>query len=274
MNMYSLFIDAYARLIYSVSRFLIRSIYKLPKVTSFSAHKHKKMIKLSSSIDKIFNLIVKVVDDKTKYNYTMLVDYEGSRLLIRPFILSEILMTSGLWEPYVKAILDKEVKNDDVIVDVGAHIGVYTIPLAKRATKVIAFEPHPKTSEMLDKSIKLNQLHNVMLIKKSVSNSKGKTLYSLSTVPMLSGISIPAGLVHSTIETQSIDLDTALSMENRVDWLIIDVESFEVNVLNGARIILRKYSPKIIDKVKEILKNEEYSITPLYNFYYYCYKVT
>jgi FkbM family methyltransferase len=239
------------------------------------------MIKLSNSVNKIFNLIVKVVDDKTKYNYTMLVDYEGSKLLIRPFILSEILMTSGPWEPYVKAILDKEVKNDDVIVDVGAHIGVYTIPLAKRATKVIAFEPHPKTSEMLDKSIKLNQLHNVMLIKKSVGNLKGKTLYSLSTVPMLSGITIPVGLVHSTIETQSIDLDTALAMESRVDWLIIDVESFEVNVLNGARYILRKYSPKIIIeiapdnvyKVKEILKNEEYSITPLYNFYYYCYKV-
>jgi FkbM family methyltransferase len=156
---------------------------------------------------------------KQKYNYTMLVDYEGSKLLIRPFILSEILMTSGLWEPYVKAILDKEVKNDSVVVDVGAHIGVYTIPLAKRATKVIAIEPHPKTSEMLDKSIKLNQLHNVVLIKKSVGDLKGKILYSLSTVPMLSGITnandnlISPDKVHSTIETESINLDIALSME-------------------------------------------------------------
>jgi hypothetical protein len=66
MNICSLFIDAYARLIYSVSRFLIRSIYKLPKTKSFSAYKHKKTIKLSNSVDKIFNLIVKIADDKTK----------------------------------------------------------------------------------------------------------------------------------------------------------------------------------------------------------------
>jgi FkbM family methyltransferase len=273
----SLFIDAYARLIYSVSRFLIRSIYKLPKTTSFSADKHKKMINLSNFVDKVFNLIVKVVDEKTKYDYTMPVDYEGCTLLIRPFIFSEILMTSGLWEPYVKAILDKEVENNNVIVDVGAHIGVYTIPLAKKVSKVIAFEPHPKTSEMLDKSIKLNKLHNVVLIKKSVGDLKGKILYRLSTVPMLSGVTISPDKIQSTIETESIDLDTALSMEYRVDWLIIDVESFEVSALNGARKILKKHSPKIIievhqhnfDKVKEILTNEKYTITRLYDVYYY-----
>ena len=241
------------------------------------------MINLSNFVDKVFNLIVKVVDEKTKYDYTMPVDYEGCTLLIRPFILSEILMTSGLWEPYVKAILDKDVENNNVIVDVGAHIGVYTIPLAKKVSKVIAFEPHPKTSEMLDKSIKLNQLHNVVLIKKIVGDLKGKIQYRLSTVPMLSGITNAndnlksPDKVHSIIETESIDLDTALSMESRVDWLIIDVESFEVNVLNGARKILKKYSPKIIievhqnnfGKVNEILTNEKYSITRLYDVYYY-----
>jgi FkbM family methyltransferase len=157
---------------------------------------------------------------------------------------------------------------------------VYTIPLAKKVSKVIAFEPHPKTSEMLDKSIKLNQLHNVVLVKKSVGDLKGKILYSLSTVPMLSGITISPDKVHSTIETESIDLDTALSMEYRVDWLIIDIESFEVNALNGARKILKKFSPKIIievhqhnfDKVNEILTSEKYSITRLYDVYYYAVK--
>jgi FkbM family methyltransferase len=282
----SLFIDAYARLIYSVSRFLIRSFYKLPKTTSFSADKHKKMINLSNFVDKVFNLIVKVVDEKTKYDYTMPVDYEGCTLLIRPFIFSEILMTSGRWEPYVKPLLDKEVEDSNVIVDIGANIGVYAIPLAKKVSKVIAFEPHPKTSEMLEKSIKLNKLHNVLLIKKSVGDLQGKILYNLSTVPMFSGITnandklTSPDKVHSTIEVESIDLDTALSMESRVDWLIIDVESFEVNVLNGARKILKKYSPKIIievdqrnlDKVNKILTNEKYSITCIYDVYYYAVK--
>jgi len=82
-------------------------------------------------------------------------------------------MVSGLWEIYVKSVLYKEVKNDDTIVDVGANIGVYAIPLAKRVSKVIAVEPHPKTSEMLEKSIELNQLPNIVLIKKDRRIKKG-----------------------------------------------------------------------------------------------------
>ena len=43
-------------------------------------------------------------------------------------------------------------------------------------------------------------------------------------------------------------------MEYRVDWLIIDVEGFEVNVLNGARNILQKYLPKIIIEIMTALR--------------------
>jgi hypothetical protein len=98
---------------------------------------------------------------------------------------------------------------------------------------------------------------------------------------MESGITTTNGKdLHSTIEIETIDLDTALIMENKIDWLLIDVEGFEVNVLNGAINILRKYSPKIIievfhhniDKVNEILRNEGYSITHLFDIYYYAVK--
>jgi hypothetical protein len=132
------------------------------------------MVKLSKLAVKVFDILVMIIGNKTKYCYVMPVDYEGCKILIRPFIFSEIVMVSGLWEIYVKSILDKNVKNDDVIVDVGANIGVYAIPLAKRVKKVIAFEPHPKTSEMLEKSIELNQLHNIVLVKKMIGESKKK----------------------------------------------------------------------------------------------------
>ena len=277
----SLFIDAYAKLIYLLFIFLLKHTYKQPETRSFSADKHKKMVRLSKLAMKVFDLLVRVIGKKNKYCYTVPVDYEECKILIRPFIFSEIVMVSGLWEIYVKSILDKKVKNDDVIVDVGANIGVYAIPLAKRVKKVIAFEPHPKTSEMLEKSIELNHLHNIVLVKKTIGDSKKKVLYNLSDIPMESGIITTINRdLNSTIESESIDLDTALIMENKIDWLLIDVEGFEVNVLNGAINILRKYSPKIIievfhhniDKVNEILRNEGYSITHLFDIYYYAVK--
>lgn len=278
----SLFIDVYAKLIYLLFTFLLKYIYKQPETTtSFSTDKHKQMVKLSKTAVKVFDLLVRVIGKKTKYCYIMSVDYEGCKLLIRPFIFSEIVMVSGLWEIYVKSILDKEVKNNDIIVDVGANIGVYAIPLAKRVNKVIAFEPHPKTSEMLEKSIELNHLHNIALVKKIIGDSKKKVLYGISAVPMESGITTTSNKgLDSTIELESIDLDTALIMENKIDWLLIDVEGFEINVLNGARSILRKHSPKIImevfhhnvDTVNEVLRNEGYLISPLFDIYYYAVK--
>src|SRR5919107_2844096 len=200
----SLFIDAYAKLIYLLFTFLLKHTYKQPETRSFSADKHKKMVRLSKLAMKVFDLLVRVIGKKNKYCYTMPVDYEECKILIRPFIFSEIVMVSGLWEIYVKSILDKNVKNDDVIVDVGANIGVYAIPLAKRVKKVIAFEPHPKTSEMLEKSIELNQLHNISVVKKTIGESKKKVLYGLSDVPMESGITTTSTKdLISTIEIES-----------------------------------------------------------------------
>ena len=64
---------------------------------------------------------------------------------------------------------------------------------------------------------------------------KKKVSYGLSVIPIISGIALPAAKLDCTIETGSFDLDTALAMEYGVDWLIIDLEGFEVNVLNGTK---------------------------------------
>ena len=94
-------------------------------------------------------------------------------------------------------------------------------------------------------------------------------LFDLFLDPSFTRIVTKPAKPNSTIEIETIDLDTALDMENRVDWLLIDVLGSEGNVLNGAKSILRKYSPKILieilppdfDKIEKILTNEGYSIS-------------
>ena len=86
-------------------------------------------------------------------NYLITINYEGCKSVYQTFVTC-YRHPNVLWlylEPYVKAILGRDVKRTDVIVDIGANIGVYVIPLAKRTSKVIAFEPHVKSSEMLEK---------------------------------------------------------------------------------------------------------------------------
>jgi len=64
------------------------------------------------------------------------VNYEGCKLLIRPFShIVEIIMLFGLFEAYVRAIFNKETKKNNVVVIVGGNIGIYAIPLVEKVIR-------------------------------------------------------------------------------------------------------------------------------------------
>jgi FkbM family methyltransferase len=279
----SFLVKAYAKVLYSFTMFMLRAVYSRQKARLFSADKHDKMVKLSGYLAKVFGALVSIVDRETRENYTMTVDYEGCKLLIRPLShVVDIMMVSGLWEPYVKAVFSRELKKDDIVVDIGANIGAYAIPLAKKVRKVIAFEPHPKISKMLETSIRLNELNNVTLIKKAVGESEKKVLQdiSYSSAVYSKVLTYGSGKDNAIVEVESIDLDTALAGEDKVDWMLIDVEGYELNVLKGARKVLRKYSPRIIievqrenlESINPVLLAEGYSVNHIYGIYHYATK--
>jgi hypothetical protein len=65
----------------------------------------------------------------------------------------------------------------DIVVDIGAHIGRYTLIAAKRVSlngKVIAIEANPDNFEMLNRNVKLNQLTNVMSLNYAVYSQETK----------------------------------------------------------------------------------------------------
>jgi hypothetical protein len=77
-------------------------------------------------------------------------------------------MIRGTYEPYVQSILSRIKPN--VVVDVGAHLGYYSLKLSKIASKVIAVEPHPSNFYWLQRNVKLNSVHNVEPIKVALSD--------------------------------------------------------------------------------------------------------
>ena len=65
----------------------------------------------------------------------------------------------------------------DIVVDIGAHMGRYTIIGSKRVGaqgKVVAIEAHPSNFEMLNRNIKLNQLTNVIPLNYAVYSKETK----------------------------------------------------------------------------------------------------
>jgi FkbM family methyltransferase len=139
-------------------------------------------------------------------------------------------------------------KDGDIVVDIGAHIGLYTIISSKRVGfngKVIAVEAHPENFEILNRNIQLNQLTNVIALNYAVyseeeklklylpSGESGFTKYN-TIMPKF------AKRDEKFIEVTAKPLDKLLQSNgiSAVNWIKIDVEGAEFEVLKGAHNVL------------------------------------
>ena len=67
------------------------------------------------------------------------------------------------------------IKKGDVVFDIGANIGAFSVPLAKKVGptgKVYSFEPQPYIAELLNQNIKSNKLRNVKISRKALGSKK------------------------------------------------------------------------------------------------------
>jgi FkbM family methyltransferase len=143
-------------------------------------------------------------------------------------------------------------KQGDVVIDIGAHIGRYTIIASKRVGtqgKVVAIEAHPGNFEMLNRNIKLNQLTNVIPLNYAAYSKEtkirlyvpgeesGYTVYN--TI-----MSNRAGTEENFVEVNANTLDYLLQLnqirQEQVKWIKIDVEGAELDVLKGSTNVLSK----------------------------------
>ena len=135
-------------------------------------------------------------------------------------------------------------KEGDTVVDVGAHIGLYSLIAAKRvgtSGKVIAIEPDPENFKILKKNILLNQLTNVEAVECAVYSTREKLKLFLPELEQ--GRTIfntvmqdRARTSNNFLEVEANTLDNILIENNvqRVNYLKIDVEGAELEVLKGA----------------------------------------
>ncbi len=133
-------------------------------------------------------------------------------------------------------------KIGDIVVDVGAAFGFYSIVASKmvgQLGKVIAIEPQPDSFDMLNRNIKLNKLKNILTLNYAASSRKTtlKLYSSYSTIEERAGQS-PQQYVEISADT----LDNLLRQLaiDEANWIKVDVEGAELDVLKGAAGILSK----------------------------------
>ena len=168
-----------------------------------------------------------------------LVEAKHGLMLINPLDIY-IGRSFDLYEEFSEGeveMFDALLTAESVALDVGANIGAHTVPMAKKARFVVAIEPQRLIFQTLCANIALNRLKNVQALHAAVGAESG-----VVSLPVLDpdqennfgGYSIPVMANHD-VPSDQVAIVPIDSMEfARVDFMKIDVEGMELEVLKGA----------------------------------------
>lgn len=151
-------------------------------------------------------------------------------------------IATGAWEPHNLAFMQNRLAPGDTVLDIGAHVGHFTILAASLVGdgRVLAFEPAPSNLERLRRNIALNQpVAGVEVVAAALGARAGAAQFfddggtGGTEFSMFGARHGSAGVAFTaTIETVD-DVCRARGVE-RVQFMKIDVEGAELEVLTGA----------------------------------------
>ena len=184
------------------------------------------------------------------------------------------------YEPIETEIVKTHVEKNNIVVDIGANIGYYTLLMALNQAKVFSYEPEPKNFKLLQKNVNLNNFSsNVKLYNKAVSNYNGFSklflakgapgMHTLSnnrfdsnsidvnlinrrlgTTPFLEFINkveqktrkpiVIAAAMQDMSNVANIVVEVTKLNLDKIDFAKIDVEGHELHVLEGMKILPTK----------------------------------
>ena len=189
-----------------------------------------------------------------------------------------------IYEPNQTEIVKKYVHEGDIVVDIGAHVGYYTLLMAQlvgKNGKVYSFEPDPVNFQLLKKSVEINGFENVVLIQKAVSNITDKVKLFLgdndSAINRIYDAKL--GDAKESIDVESIRIDEYFKENDElVNFIKIDSEGSEIKIINGMKqflsrnqelVMMTEFFPFLIkksgDEPNQYLKSLEKSGFSLYN---------
>lgn len=146
-------------------------------------------------------------------------------------IVREILVR-GEYEP-----AGFEIGERDVVVDIGAQIGVFTVRAARaaRAGRVFSFEPHPDNFVLLSDNVALNDLKQVTVFNRAVAAQPGEHEFFISSFNTGGHSLYPKDGANQRIVVKTLALPDALQEAgvDRIDYLKIDCEGAEREILHG-----------------------------------------
>ena len=198
---------------------------------------------------RIFNrfILFPILDRKIANSHLELFVHDKNRGLMRTLNYGERLnwtLDTGKvcdavpWLDRIEPLLSK----DDIVFDVGANMGIVANWFAQRCKHIHAFEPHPGNIATIKSQQELRNIHNITLHNLALGRTNSKMQLH---VKQFHGHHSLGDVDNSpTIDKIEVDVNTIDEVVNNlgikeINFLKIDVEGFESDVLHGAENLLK-----------------------------------
>jgi FkbM family methyltransferase len=167
--------------------------------------------------------------------------------------MSRISYVTKTYEEETMNFLKRELSQDDVVLDIGANNGYYSLLCSTIAKKVIAFEPSPRDFSRLKENKELNKFDHLIIENFGLSDSEKKLEMLIANDYHSGQNTLESKFVYDislkekiTIDLKPLDSYIKKANINKIDVIKIDVDGHEMNVLRGAEFVFSKMKPRAI----------------------------
>ena len=151
----------------------------------------------------------------------------------------------------------------DIVLDVGANIGIFTVACAKKVRMVISLEPEAENFKLLTKNVNENNLPNVHLLNYAVSDIAG--IVRITGTGGTAHVSAESGL---PVNAKTLDEILEEIGNPEISVLKIDIEGYEYKALSNfhallsiRQVIVETHSDVLTDGVTNLLEGKGFSVS-------------
>jgi FkbM family methyltransferase len=173
----------------------------------------------------------------------------GYRLVLGPD--DRKLYILGIYERRIAEILRQTCPKGGTAMDLGAHIGYFTLLLASitgAKGRVLSFEPNPSNAEKIRRTLALNHLSHVTLVEAAVSDHSGSMQFAVEETGSMGRLVSSPGETPSSVRVKIVSLDDPAAENDiaNVSVIKMDIEGAEAGAIRGMRRLLARCRPVIV----------------------------
>ncbi|MCH7936272.1 MAG: FkbM family methyltransferase [Proteobacteria bacterium] len=158
---------------------------------------------------------------------------------------------------WMRPLLSRYIDSEGVILDIGGHAGQYAKLFARMARhgRVYSFEPSSYACSILRLAIRINGFSNIHLVAKGLSDQTGSQILN---TPLKDSGTFRYGLAHmgeidragpyhhQEVPVTTIDRFAADEGLRRLDFIKMDVQGWEMRILEGGTQTITRYRPVML----------------------------